>query len=218
MDSSIFPPATSGNEDGVIGFSSIINCDMLLDAYYHGIFPWPFEERSILWSSPKMRAIISMDNVHIPKSLSRELKQDKFEIRVDTCFADVIDACASVKRPDEDGTWITRKMRKAYKDFHLQGYAHSFEAFNKEGKLAGGLYGVLIGRIFCGESMFFHESGASKIAFCHAIDILRQHNVEIIDTQMVTNLTKSFGAHEIPIAEYLSLLKKLRDDKPTPLR
>lgn len=210
MTDSMFPPPETADEDGIIGISRSINCEMLIDAYYHGIFPWPFEEGSILWACPRMRGILPIDKVHIPKSLQRELKKNKFDIRHNTCFDDVIDACAFAERPDQDGTWITRKIRKAYKEFHRLGYAHSFEAFNKENKLVGGLYGVKVGRIFCGESMFYHESGASKIAFCHAIDMLREMGIVLIDTQVITNLTASFGAYEIPSAEYISLLEQLR--------
>lgn len=213
---SIFPPAESADEDGILGFTVKVDCKMLLDAYYHGIFPWPYEERSILWASPKVRGVLPIAQFHIPKSFARELKKNTFEVRIDTCFDDVIDACADIHKQTDQGTWITRKMRKAYKDFHRLGYAHSFESFNKEGVLVGGLYGVLIGRIFCGESMFFRESGASKTAFCRAVQVLKNYGVVLIDTQMVTNLTAAFGAYEITVEEYINQLKLLRDDKPSP--
>lgn len=212
---SMFPPAETSDEDGVIGFSYDLDCDMLIDAYYHGIFPWPYEEKSILWSSPKMRGVLPVDKFHIPKSLMRELKKNPFVVRADTRFDDVIEACASAERPDGPGTWITGKMLAAYKEFHRLGYAHSFEAFTGTGELAGGLYGVVIGKVFCGESMFFRVSGASKIAFCRAAEAMRSVGIELIDTQMVTNLTASFGAYEIPQAEYLKMLSRLRDSKPT---
>ena len=214
---SIFPPATEGDEDGVVAISRNVTPEMLLDAYYHGIFPWPFEEASVLWCSPKRRGILPIDEVHIPKSLARVVKQKRFKVSVDTCFEQVIDACATVSRPDGPGTWITRKMRRAYGEFHRLGYAHSFESFNAEGRLVGGLYGVLLGRLFCGESMFHYENDASKVAFCAMVDILGKHGVQLIDTQMVTPATAIFGAREIPIEEYLRLLEQYRSPEPTSL-
>jgi len=212
---SIFPPAIQGDEDGVVAISRNVTPRMLLDAYYHGIFPWPFEEASVLWCSPKMRGILPIDEVHIPKSLARAVKQRRFEVRINTCFEQVIDACATVSRPDGAGTWITRKMRRAYREFHRLGYAHSFESFNAEGRLVGGLYGVLLGRLFSGESMFHYENDASKVAFCTMVDTLKQHGVQLIDTQMVTPATATFGAREIPIEEYLCLLEQYRSLEPT---
>lgn len=216
MNESIFPPAQNSDEDGALCFSRDLNCAMLVDAYYHGIFPWPFEEKSILWASPKMRGVLPMDQIHIARSLLRERKKNRFRITADTSFDQVIEGCASSERPDGPGTWITKKMLRTYKAFHRLGYAHSFEAWNAAGELAGGLYGVVVGKVFCGESMFFRESGASKIAFCDALERMRAVGIQLIDTQMVTNLTASFGAYEIPQEEYLARLEELRDDKPTP--
>lgn len=216
LQNSAFPPPDATDEEGVLGFSHDLNCELLLDAYYHGIFPWPFEEESILWASPPTRGILPLDKVHIPKSLSRELKKHRFTIVADTRFDEVIDACATAERPDGPGTWITQKMRRAYKEFHRLGYAHSFEALNPNGELVGGFYGVVIGKIFCGESTFYRESGASKAAFCHAFDAMRNAGIELIDTQVVTNLTESFGAFLISREEYQKRLASLRDPSPTP--
>ena len=193
-----------------------LNCEMLLDAYWHGIFPWPCDEHMILWTSPKMRGVLPIDKFHVSKSLKRHLNKHLFEVRIDTCFDDVIDACAFTERKDEDGTWITTSIRREYKRFHRQGYAHSFEAFDSDGNLAGGIYGVLLNRIFIGESMFFRQSGASKAAFCHCAKVLAAHGVELIDTQVITNMSASFGAYEIPIQEYLQWLQELRGDAPAP--
>ena len=213
---SIFPPPESGDEDGIVCYSRNLNCEMLLDAYWNGIFPWPCDEHTILWTSPKMRGILPITEFHIPKSLQRELRKHLFEVRIDTCFDDVIDACAFTERKDEEGTWITSAIRREYKRFHRLGYAHSFEAFDSEGKLAGGLYGILLNRIFIGESMFFRKSGASKAAFCHCAEVLATHGVELIDTQVITNMTASFGAYEIPLQEYLQRLRELRGNAPAP--
>ena len=214
---SMFPPPESADEDGVVCVSRDLNCDMLLDAYWHGIFPWPCAEHCILWSSPKQRGVIPIDEFHIPKSFQRELKKHLFEIRIDTCFDEVIEACAFTERKDEEGTWITASIRREYKRFHRLGFAHSFEAFDSDGSLAGGLYGILLNRIFIGESMFFRKSGASKAAFCHCAEVLAAHGVELIDTQVVTNMTASFGAYEIPFADYLRRLEALRGDRPEPI-
>ncbi len=211
-----FPPPENGDEDGIVCFSRDLNCDLLLDAYWHGIFPWPCSEYTILWTSPKMRGVLPVAEFHIPKSLQRELKKHLFDVRIDTCFDDVIDACAFTERKDEAGTWITSALRREYKRFHRMGYVHSFEAFDADGNLAGGLYGVLLNRIFIGESMFFRQSGASKAAFCRCVEVLAAHGVELIDTQVITNMSASFGAYEIPIQEYLQRLKELRGDVPAP--
>ncbi len=210
---SIFPPPEQADEFGHLAISRDLNTKMLLDAYYHGIFPWPAWEQNVIWAAPHERGILPMDRVHIPKSLARIVKQGKFTVRVDTCFGDVIDACAMVPRED-GGTWITRKLRRAYRVFHAEGWAHSFETFNADGKLVGGLYGVLLGKIFCGESMVHLEDNASKVAFCKMVDVLRANDVELIDTQMVTPLTASFGAYEVPASEYYAHLKRLRSDQP----
>lgn len=216
MRKSLFPPPETSDSDGVLCFSRDLDCEMLIDAYYHGIFPWPYDERFVLWAAPKLRGVIPIDKFHIPKTVLRDLKKGRFRVAADTRFDDVIEACAASERPDGPGTWITSKLLRAYKEFHRMGYAHSFEAFNADGGLVGGLYGVVIGRIFCGESMFFRESGASKIAFCKAVEAMRTVGIALIDTQMVTNLTAAFGAYEIPLEQYQGLLAELRDDKPTP--
>ncbi len=214
---SIFPPPEEALEDGALCCSETLDCAMLLDAYYHGIFPWPFEEETILWASPPMRGILPLEEFHIRKSLLREWKKTPFSFRIDCCFLQVMQECAKAPRPDGPGTWITKKMIRAYHDFHRMGYAHSFEAFTQDGKLAGGLYGVVIGRVFCGESMFFKVSGASKHAFCFAAQELRKAGIVLVDTQMATPLLQSFGAREVPRGEYLALLEQLRGDQPTTL-
>ncbi len=216
LQESAFPPPDAADDEGTLCFSWDLNCRLLLDAYYHGIFPWPYEEEPILWASPPTRGILPLDAIHIPKSLQREQKKNRFTITADTCFDEVIDACATAERPDGPGTWITQKMRRAYKEFHRLGYAHSFEAFNQDGLLVGGFYGVVIGKIFCGESTFYRESGASKAAFCHAFDAMRNAGLQLIDTQVVTNLTESFGAFLITREEYQQRLAILRDYNPTP--
>ena len=208
--SSIFPPPDEADEEGLVALSRDVRWEMLADAYSHGIFPWPFGESAsyIPWVSPPQRGVIFMDEFHIPSSLQRELKKTKFILRIDHDFEAVITGCAAAVRPDQVGTWITGAMIREYCQFHKQGYAHSFEAYDENGMLAGGLYGVSVGRIFCGESMFYRVSGASKFAFVKMFEVLHRHGVKLIDTQMVTPLTAAFGAREIPRKKYLELLSE----------
>lgn len=205
----IFPNPENADEDGIVGWSQQLTCGMLAEAYRSGIFPWPIGNGVPLipWASPAERGVLFCDELHIPHGLKREMKKFTFELRVDTAFEEVISACAAMKRPDQEDTWITGEMIKTYTEFHRLGYAHSFETFDENGQLAGGLYGVSVGRIFCGESMFYRISGASKFAFVKMVEFLKQRGVVLIDTQMVTDITGAFGAHLIPRREYLKLLK-----------
>ena len=209
-DPSIFPPPETCDEYGIVAFSGSLNCDMLIDAYSHGIFPWPFGEGEeyIPWCSPPERGVIMIDEFHIPHGVKRDMKKWNFSFAVDRDFNSVIRECAAAVRPGEDGTWITGKIIEAYNKFHRLGYAHSFETYDADGNLVGGLYGISIGRIFCGESMFFKVSGASKFAFVKMAEFLKERKVAVIDTQMVTNATAAFGAHMVPQEKYLKLLEK----------
>jgi len=204
---SIFPPPASAGEYGIVAVSEIVTWEMLADAYRHGIFPWPGGEDDLIpWCFPPRRGVIMTDEFHIPASLKRELKKFPFSLKIDHDFNAVITACAQMPRPGQDGTWITSQMIVAYNEFFRRGFAHSFEAYLPDGTLAGGLYGISVGRIFCGESMFHRVSGASKFALVEMAEVLAAMGVKVIDTQMVTNLTAAFGAHEISGAEYLKLL------------
>lgn len=207
-DESIFPdPETSADEEGVVGFSYDLNAAMLQDAYSHGIFPWPFDDEVIPWVSPPIRGVIPLEEFHIPRSFRRELRKTRFELRIDTAFAEVIRGCATQERPD-GGTWITPKIIRAYCELHEAGWAHSFETWNiVTGQLVGGLYGVSVGKIFSGESMFHRETGASKFALVGAAEELRRRGVTILDTEMVTSTTALFGAREVPRAKFLQWLR-----------
>ena len=209
-DKSLFPSPDQADEDGIVAYSKHINTAMLADAYSHGIFPWPFGEEydMIPWCAPLMRGVIFIENFHIPSSFSREMKKLDFTCRVDHDFASVIKACAAAERPDQDGTWITSQIIETYCKFHQMGYAHSFETYDAAGALIGGLYGISVGRVFCGESMFYKVSGASKFAFVKMAEILKSLGVVLIDTQVVTNATAAFGAGEIPSERYIQLLKQ----------
>lgn len=201
----IFPDPRKADND-YIAVSRTLNCAMLQEAYARGIFPWPYEEESILWASPRQRGILMLDEFHIPRSLRKDMKKFPFTFRINTAFERVIRNCAEQPRPDQDGTWITSKIIRTYCEFHRQKMAHSFEAYLPDGTLAGGLYGIVCGRIFCGESMFYHVSGASKYVLVKTVELLKERGFVLLDTQMVTETTKSFGAKEIPCAGYFKLL------------
>ena len=206
---SIFPDPETADENGIVAWSRHLNCDMLADAYRHGIFPWPLgnDVPYIPWASPAERGVLFCDKLHLPHGLKREMKKFRFEFKVDSAFREVITNCAQAARPGQDDSWITAEMIDSYTEFHRLGYAHSFECFDERGVLAGGLYGVSTGKIFCGESMFYRVSGASKFAFVKMVEFLKSLDVVLIDTQMVTNATAAFGAQLIPRREYLKLLK-----------
>ena len=214
QDKSIFPLPTDTDDDGIVAFSTALSCEMLIDAYSHGIFPWPFGEGEdyIPWCSPVERGVLMIEDFHIPHGTRRDMKKWNFNFAVDRNFEEVITSCAKAQRPDQDGTWITPAIIETYIKFHRLGYAHSFEAYDENNNLAGGLYGISVGRIFCGESMFHHVSGASKFAFINMVEFLKNKGAVIIDTQMVTNATGAFGAKEIPREKYIELLKKYGGD------
>ena len=204
------PPRIS---NGGIWYSDVITLPMLQEAYWHGIFPWPDEDESavIPWFFPKHRGVIPIADFHIPHTVVRLMKKKLYEVRIDTAFEPVIHNCAS--RNDGEPTWITTAIIQAYLEFHQAGWAHSFEVWNREtGALAGGLYGVSIGGVFAGESMFYRESGASKIALAALGRTLSQCGVKLIDTQMVTNVTSLFGAEYYPAAMYLRSLNQFRGE------
>ena len=208
-----FPPDLSR---GMIWYSEEITLPMLQEAYWNGIFPWPDggENDLIPWVFPRERGLIPISEFHIPHTVLRLMKKNLYEIRIDTAFEPVIRSCAS--RSDGEPTWITPAIIRAYREFHQAGWAHSVEVWNREtGALAGGLYGVSIGGIFAGESMFYRESGASKIALAALGRILHQCGVKLIDTQMVTSVTSLFGAEYYPAAHYLQYLELFRGEPLT---
>jgi len=202
-----FPPLEKADLDGLLAVSQDIDCDFLCSAYLQGIFPWPIEEEYILWFTPPERGILVFDNFKIPRRTQRYLKKDIFTFKVNANFDRVIENCANAKRKDQPGTWITEKLINAYKNFHKAGQAWSFEAYNQDGTLVGGLYGVGIGKYFSGESMFSLESNASKFTLINTVNFLKKHGLAWMDIQVVTPLLSSFGAHAIPRNEFLVLLK-----------
>jgi leucyl/phenylalanyl-tRNA--protein transferase len=203
----IFPPPHQYDQDGFVASGGHLSVDMLIIAYATGIFPWYSDDSPILWWSPDPRFVLFTGEFRVSKSLRKKIKDQVFEVRFDTCFDKVIEACAGVPRMDQPGTWITAEMMEAYKELHREGYAHSVEAF-REGKLAGGLYGVSLGNAFFGESMFHLETDASKVALFSLVEQAKTWGFEFIDSQVPTDHLKSLGARNISRSEYLSLLDK----------
>ncbi len=202
----LFPPVDSADESGLLALSLDIDTDYLQAAYRNGIFPWPVEEEYILWFSPPSRAILEFSDFHISRRAGREFRKRGFKLRINENFSAVIRECSFPRAP-EDGTWITEKIIKAYSEFNQQGFALSFETLNPEGKLVGGLYGVLIGTYFSGESMFHRESAASKFALAGAVEYLGKQGLTWLDAQVISENLIQFGVKEIPRSEFI---KKLR--------
>ena len=199
------PPSAAGR-DGLVGVGGDLQPATLVRAYREGVFPWFSPGDPILWWSPDPRAIFELDRMHVSKSLARTLKSGKFRVTRDTAFREVMLGCASGR---DEGTWITRRMVEAYCDLHTAGHAHSVETWLPEGdgwRLVGGIYGVSVGGLFAGESMFHRASDASKVALVSLADHLRASGFILFDTQMVTTHTTSMGAVEVPRADYLARL------------
>ena len=202
----IFPPVHLAEPEGILAIGGDLGPDRLLAAYRQGIFPWYEEGGPILWWSPDPRLVLFLDELHLAQRLRRTIRQGRFETRYDTSFAQVIQACAEVPRTHEDGTWITLEMEQAYIRLHQLGHAHCMESW-RGGRLVGGIYGVRVGRCFCGESLFHHETDASKVALAALVERLRQEDVELIDCQVSSEHLLRLGAREIPRSRFLAFLK-----------
>jgi leucyl/phenylalanyl-tRNA--protein transferase len=202
----VFPPPEEA-VDGIVAVGGDLSPERLLLAYRTGIFPWYDEHLPILWHSPDPRCILRTDGIHIGRSLRRVIAHGPYEIRFDTAFASVIQACKTTPRPGQDGTWITGDMKRAYVRLHQLGYAHSVEAW-ENGELAGGLYGVALGRMFFGESMFAWRPNASKVALASLADKLHAWRFPIIDAQVATHHTLAMGAEEWPRRVFLQVLRE----------
>ena len=200
-----FPEPLLAGEDGLLAAGGSLELEVLLEAYSRGIFPWYSEGSPILWWSPDPRMVLIPDHFRVSKSFSQTLRKGVFEVRMDTVFKDVIKKCSRQPRPGQEGTWITAGMIDAYIRLHEAGYAHSVESW-KDGKLAGGLYGVSLGGTFFGESMFHLERDASKVAFYHLVEFLKEHGFDLIDAQQSTAHLKSLGAGEISREKFLEML------------
>lgn len=200
-----FPPPTATTAEGLVCLGGRLSPEWLLDAYSHGIFPWPmWEDEPIAWWSPDPRAIIALDAFHVPRRLQRTLRSGKFQVTCDRDFNGVMRGC-STGPGREHGTWITPSMIAAYSRMHELGHAHSVEVWH-QGRLAGGTYGIAISGLFAAESMFYRERDASKIALAHLVAHLRVRGFDLIDVQQLTPHTASLGAVEISRTEYLRRL------------
>lgn len=204
-----FPPLERALDDpnGLLAAGATLEPARLLDAYRRGIFPWSSEDQPLLWWSPDPRMVLFTEEFAPSRSLRRRLRDREFEVRIDTACDQVIAACAA-PRSNGVGTWITREVRDAYGELHLRGYVHSIESW-RNGELVGGLYGLALGRVFFGESMFTLVSDASKVAFTHLVAHLRDLGVPIIDCQQETEHLASLGARPIGRERFAKLLREL---------
>ncbi len=194
--------------NGLLAAGGDLSPQRLLAAYRRGIFPWYSPGEPILWWSPDPRMVLFPGEIRITRSLAKTLRNADYSVRLDSAFGRVIAACASTPREGQNGTWITAEMQAAYARLHALGHAHSVETW-QGGRLVGGLYGVAIGRAFCGESMFSHVTDASKIALVHLCRYLASHGFGIIDCQMETPHLTSLGAHPMPRDDYLDRVAAL---------
>ncbi len=205
-DSLVFPPPDLAEADGLLAVGGDLSPERLLLAYSMGIFPWYHDGLPILWHSPNPRTVLDAGKVHVGRTVRKEVRRRGYQLRLDTAFDEVIDACAAApRRGQTGGTWITSDMREAYCTLHEMGYAHSAEAWDGD-QLAGGLYGVSLGRAFFGESMFTRATSGGKIAFVGLVEQLHAWHIDLIDCQMHTPLLASFGAQEWPRSRYLDAL------------
>jgi leucyl/phenylalanyl-tRNA--protein transferase len=205
-DMLVFPDVEQANEEGLLAVGGDLSPERLLLAYQNGIFPWFNEDSLILWWSPDPRMVLFPGNIKISKSMRKVLRDQKFRLTTNTCFETVMEHCSTVKREGQEGTWITEEMRKAYLSLHDLGFAKSYEVWEDD-ELVGGLYGVDLGTIFCGESMFSLKDNASKFAFIKLAIELEEKKYQLIDCQLYTNHLASLGAIEIPRREFIQFLK-----------
>ena len=201
-----FPPFKEANDDGLLCLSMKLHEDLLLKAYQQGIFPWYSEGDPVLWYSPDPRFVLFPDELQVSSSMESYLKKEEFSFQVNQQFKEVIHACQQIQRPGQFGTWITDELKHHMIRLHEKGWAHSAEWYRGD-QLLGGLYGIRVGRVFCGESMFNRESNASKAAFISYVRLLKTQGIELIDCQVETDHLASLGARPISRHEFLNYLK-----------
>lgn len=203
-----FPDPHTADHQGLLAVGGDLQGSTLIDAYTQGIFPWYSEGQPLLWFCPDPRFVLPINEFHVGRSLRKTLRKRRFEIRLDTAFEQVIRACAVAPRPGQDGTWITEDMIRAYCRLHAVGLAHSAEAW-LDGELVGGVYGLGLGKLFAGESMFAKVPDASKVAFVWLVRHLEAQGYELIDCQMKTPHLARFNARDIPRRDFLGRLPEL---------
>ncbi len=199
----LFPEAGLAEPDGLLAVGGDLSTERLLLAYQNGIFPWYSDDTPVLWYSPHERFVLFPGELKITKSMEQVLRSNRFTITTNTCFNEVVEACSAVKRKGQDGTWITADMKAAYNGLHVAGHAHSVEVWEQD-KLVGGLYGVRVGSVFCGESMFSLTSNASKVAL---IWLCKPGTYKLIDCQVHTAHLQSMGAKMVSRKEYMAMLE-----------
>ncbi|MCM4150651.1 leucyl/phenylalanyl-tRNA--protein transferase [Arenibacter sp. N53] len=202
-----FPNVENADDDGLLAVGGDLSPDRLLLAYRNGIFPWFNEDSMILWWSPDPRMVLFPEKIKISNSMRQVIKSNRFRISWNSQFEKVIDACSAIKRKDQKGTWITPEMKSAYLRLHQMGIAKSIEVWENN-LLVGGLYGIDLGSVFCGESMFSKTTNASKFAFISLAKELQQKEYKLIDCQVYTAHLKSLGAEEIPRKQFIKILKE----------
>jgi leucyl/phenylalanyl-tRNA--protein transferase len=213
-----FPPARTASPEGIVVIGGVLSPKTLCRAYSQGIFPWPVDpDYPVFWFCPPQRMVIELDRLHLSRSLRKVIQSRRFEVRMDTAFERVVRACAAVERADQDGTWIDERMVKAYLALHGQGVvdgvsAHSVEAW-EEGQLVGGLYGVSVGGVFSGESMFALKPNASKVALAGLVERMLAAEMALLDCQVETDHLASMGGTLIDREEYLERLSAVRHHK-----
>jgi leucyl/phenylalanyl-tRNA--protein transferase len=206
VDEPVFPPPDYADPSGLLAVGGDLSKERLLEAYRLGIFPWYSDDQPILWWSPDPRLVLDLKDFKISRSLRKTLKKGVFEVTFDHAFEEVIQACAVAPRAAQNGTWITEEMQEAYINLHGLGYAHSVESWFG-GKLAGGLYGVSLGKSFFGESMFHLKTDASKVALATLVEKLKSWDFHFIDSQMTTEHMVRLGAKELPRRIFLKRLQ-----------
>lgn len=201
-----FPPVSEASPEGILAVGGDLSAERLLLAYKNGIFPWFDDDEPILWWSPPERMVVNPREYKIAKSLRNIINRNIFKVTFDTAFEEVITNCQSIKRRGQKGTWITNSMLEAYLQLHQLGVAKSVEVW-QDNQLVGGLYGVDLGKVFCGESMFSLVSNASKVAFVTLIQKLKDENYHLLDCQVHNNHLEKLGAFEISRENYIKILK-----------
>ncbi|MCZ6889449.1 MAG: leucyl/phenylalanyl-tRNA--protein transferase [Gammaproteobacteria bacterium] len=204
-----FPDPESAPASGLVAFGGELTVERLIDAYSSGVFPWfDSDAEPVQWWSPDPRAVLELGDLRISRSLAKRLRRREFDVTMDTAFEDVVARCAAPRRATS-GTWITHAMQRAYLDLHVQGCAHSVEAWHA-GELVGGLYGVSLGRMFFGESMFAEQTDASKFALVYLIRQLHAWSFDLVDCQIMNDHLASLGASTMPRRAFLQRLKHNR--------
>lgn len=204
-DALLFPSPEQASDEGIVAVGGDLKPERVMLAYRKGIFPWFESDDFLLWWSPDPRMVLFPDQVKISKSMRAVLRKKQFEVTFNKAFDDVVEACAKVKRFGQNGTWITPGLMEVYSTLHTQGHAHSVEVW-EEDFLVGGLYGIDLGTVFCGESMFSKANNASKVALISLAKELKKNKYELIDCQVPTQHLASMGAESIPRSEFLTYL------------